>query len=86
MTSDAVSDFARQARSALAQIQSTPGLTEGDKTAGQRLVAEADRLDGVFREQEEDPAAARAWMVGLRSLMAQGNEIQRKYELQRSPE
>ena len=86
MTSDAVSDFARQARSALAQIQCTPGLTEGDKTAGQRLVAEADRLDGVFREQEEVPAAARAWMVGLRSLMAQGNEIRRKYELQRSPE
>jgi hypothetical protein len=56
-----------------------PGLTESDDAKSQRLVAEADRLDGIFRDRGATPAAEKAWLTGLRSLVAESNEIERKY-------
>lgn len=79
VTSRAVIDVAKQARLALVSIRSIPGLTESDDAETLRLIAEADRLAGVFRDQHKTAAAEKAWLTGLRSLVANGRGIQRKY-------
>jgi hypothetical protein len=79
MTSPKVSAVARQAHSALAGIRSIPSRTDADDAEALRLIAEADQLTENFRGQHKTPAAEKAWLAGLRSLVAQGNEIQRKY-------
>jgi hypothetical protein len=80
MTPRAVIAVARQTRLALVSIQFIPGLTESDGAEGRRLVAEADRLADIFRDQHRLPAAERAWLTGLRLLVAQGSMIENKYK------
>jgi hypothetical protein len=61
------------------RIRSIPGLAESDDVESQRLIADADRLTRIFRDQHKTPAAEKSWLTGLRSLVAEGNEIERKY-------
>jgi hypothetical protein len=79
MTSQAVVAVAKQARSALVSIRSIPGLTAADDADAVALVAEADQLTDSFRRRRKTPAAERAWLTGLRALVARGGEIERKY-------
>jgi hypothetical protein len=84
MTSQAVVAIAKQARSALVSIRAIPGLTEGDDAETRRLITEADQLTASFRDQGKTPAAEKAWLTGLRLLVARGREIERKYTRGRS--
>ncbi|GAB5006009.1 hypothetical protein MAHJHV63_27940 [Mycobacterium avium subsp. hominissuis] len=79
MTSQAVVAVARQARLALVSIRFIPGLTAADAAQAGALVAEADQLTDSFRRRRKTPAAERAWLTGLRALVAKGSEIERKY-------
>jgi hypothetical protein len=79
MTSQAVVAIAKQARSALVSIRSIPGLTATDDADVVALVAEADQLTASFRRRRKTAAAERAWLTGLRALVAKGSDIERKY-------
>lgn len=79
MTTQAVVAVARQARSALVSVRSITGLTAADAAQAGALVAEADQLTDSFRRQGKTPAAERAWLTGLRALVAKGGEIEHKY-------
>ena len=79
VTSQAVVDVAKQARSALVSIRAIPGLTDTDDADTLGLIAEADRLSGVFRGQRKTAVAEKAWLTGLCLLVARGCEIERKY-------
>lgn len=79
MTSQSGEAIAKQARSALVSIRSIPGLSEDDDAEARLLVAEADELTDSYRRGQRTPAALRAWLEGLRALVARGSEIQRKY-------
>ncbi|BCP14050.1 hypothetical protein MINTM021_09590 [Mycobacterium paraintracellulare] len=79
MTSQTVVAVAKQARSALVSIRSIPGLTAADDAEAKALVAEADQLTDSFCRRNKTPVAERAWLTGLRALVAKGSEIERKY-------